>query len=378
MALLTRKRTLLAKLESTYGVDPTPTGSANAIQVTNLEVTPLNAETVSRDLIRPFFGNSDTLLAQTSAQLTFEIELAGTGVVGGVPGWSDVLAACGFDFVRGSASVAITRSGAVATATLTGHTFVVGDRIEIDNATETEYNGIHTITAVGVNTFDFAVTGTPTSPASGAPVVFTEVVYTPITDNLPSVSFYFQLDGVRQKILGARGSVQFSLNVKEIPKMAFSFTGFYASPTDTAAPSVDFSKFAQPKVVNTSNTTSFSLLSYSGLLESMSLDMACDVQFRQLVGLEQVNLIDRKPAGTFVIEAPSIASKNFFEAAKNGDFGDMSISHGSVNGNIVEISCPRVNIQNPSYQDSQGVHMLSIPFVATPDVGNDEIEIVVK
>lgn len=378
MALLTRKRSILAKLESTYGVDSSPTGSANAILVRNLEVTPLNAETVERSLIRPYFGNSDVLLAQTSAQVNFEIELAGPGIVGDVPAWADVLSACGFNYTRSSAAVTITRSGSVATATLAGHTFAVGDQIRIDNANETEYNGVFTITAVTATTFDFTVTGSPTSPATGGPVVYLSTIFAPISDNLPSVSLYFQLDGVRQKILGARGTVQFQLNVKEIPVMQFQFTGFYASPTDTAAPAVDFSKFAQPKVVNTSNTTAFELLGYSGLLESMSFDVACDVQYRQLVGLEQVNLIDRRPAGTFVIEAPLMAQKNFFEAAKDGDFGAMSITHGSVNGNIVEIFCPRVNIQNPSYQDSQGVHMLSIPFVATPDVGNDEIEITVK
>jgi hypothetical protein len=40
MPLLTRKRLIVAKIESTYGTDPTPTG-ANAILVRNLEITPL-------------------------------------------------------------------------------------------------------------------------------------------------------------------------------------------------------------------------------------------------------------------------------------------------------------------------------------------------
>lgn len=95
MPLLSRKRLILAKTESTYGTDPTPTGSANAILVRNLEITPLQADTVTRDLIRPYLGNSDQLLAQTRVEVTFEVELAGSGAAGTAPAYGSVLKACG-------------------------------------------------------------------------------------------------------------------------------------------------------------------------------------------------------------------------------------------------------------------------------------------
>ena len=95
MPLLSRKRLILAKTESTYGTDPTPTGAANAILVRNLEITPLQADTVTRDLIRPYLGNSDQLLAQTRVEVTFEVELAGSGTAGTAPAYGPVLKACG-------------------------------------------------------------------------------------------------------------------------------------------------------------------------------------------------------------------------------------------------------------------------------------------
>ena len=52
-SVLTRRRLILAKIESTYGTDSSPTGSSNAILVRNLEIQPLVAETVNRDLVRP-------------------------------------------------------------------------------------------------------------------------------------------------------------------------------------------------------------------------------------------------------------------------------------------------------------------------------------
>ena len=43
MPLLSRRQLLLAEAEVTYGTDPTPSASTNAILVRNIEVTPLEA-----------------------------------------------------------------------------------------------------------------------------------------------------------------------------------------------------------------------------------------------------------------------------------------------------------------------------------------------
>src|ERR1035437_120651 len=95
MSLLTRKKTLLAKTEDTYGTDSVPTGT-NSMLVKALNVTPIKADLLSRDLIQPYLGNSDTLLAQLSVGIDFEVELAGSGVPGVAPAWAPLLKACGF------------------------------------------------------------------------------------------------------------------------------------------------------------------------------------------------------------------------------------------------------------------------------------------
>lgn len=95
MALLTRKRTVLAKIETTYGVDPTPSGAANAILVRNQSITPQETETVSRDLIRPYMGNSPQLPVAIHAQAEFEVEMAGAGAAGTAPAYGPLLRACG-------------------------------------------------------------------------------------------------------------------------------------------------------------------------------------------------------------------------------------------------------------------------------------------
>jgi hypothetical protein len=94
MALFKRKSLILAKLESTYGTDSSPAG-ANAVLVRGLEITPLTSDVVGRDLVRPYFGNSDQLLTKLGAAVKFQVELAGAGSAGNDPRYSPVLRACG-------------------------------------------------------------------------------------------------------------------------------------------------------------------------------------------------------------------------------------------------------------------------------------------
>jgi len=95
MAKLYRKRTVLIKAESTYGTDSTPAGS-DACQVRNLEVTPIQSDVVSRDLIRPYLGASPQLIANNRVQVTFEVEYSGSGTAGTAPRYGSLLKACGF------------------------------------------------------------------------------------------------------------------------------------------------------------------------------------------------------------------------------------------------------------------------------------------
>lgn len=64
--------------------------------------------------------------------------------------------------------LSITRVGAVATATTqANHGLTTGDEVEHDGADQPEYNGTHTVTVTGLNTYTFAVAGTPATPATG-------------------------------------------------------------------------------------------------------------------------------------------------------------------------------------------------------------------
>jgi len=76
----------------------------------------------------------------------------------------------------GLRTITITRVGALATATSsTDHGYSTGDIAAHAGSEQTEYNGNFTITVTGVTTYTFAVTGTPTTPATGTISAYVEI-----------------------------------------------------------------------------------------------------------------------------------------------------------------------------------------------------------
>lgn len=90
-----KSKLLLAKIEVSEGVDPTPTGAANAIRGTNVRLTPMDGEDVSRDLEQPFLGAQEMIPAGLRARIQFNVEIAPSGTAGVAPAWGPLLRACG-------------------------------------------------------------------------------------------------------------------------------------------------------------------------------------------------------------------------------------------------------------------------------------------
>jgi hypothetical protein len=309
MALLLRKRLILIETESVYGTDPTPDG-ADAVLVRDLNITPLQSDVVSRDLIRPYLGASEQLLANTRVECTFSVELAGSGTAGTAPQYGKALLACGLD---------------------------------------------ETVVAA------------------------TSVTYAPVSASFGSVTIHYNIDGVRHKVTGCRGTFVINANVGEIPTIDFTFTGIYNTPDDSALPSVTYANQATPLVFKEGNTDTFELLSYSGCLQSVTFDIGNTLVYRELIGCtKEVLLTDRSANGTVVMEAVTMASKNYFTAALTDQtLGNLTFQHGTTAGNIVDFASTRIDIGDVSYSDQDGIAMLNIPYTAIPSTsGNDEFSLV--
>ena len=304
MPLLSRKRLILAKSETTYGTDSVPAGT-DAVLVRNLEIIPLESDVVSRDLIRPYLGNSTQLLANSRVRCTFEVEMAGSGTAGTAPRYDSLLKACGL-----SATI----------------------------------------------------------------VASTSVTYRPVSSSFGSCTIVYNIDGVQHKLTGARGTVSMNCQLGQIPTFNFEMTGIYNAPTDTAQPSVTYANQAQPLIFKEGNTQAFTFFGHLGCLSSVNFNLANSIVYRELVGCtKEVLITDRQPTGEVVIEAPTIATKDYFTEAVNSTGGALSFAHG-VSGNRITFTASNVDITQPTYSDQDGIHMLNLPYVALPvsSAGNDE------
>lgn len=83
-----------AKVETTTGVDAAPTGAANAVLVSDVSITPLDAQAIGRNLIRGYFGGSEQLVGPASVKISYTVELAGSGTAATAPAWGPLLQGC--------------------------------------------------------------------------------------------------------------------------------------------------------------------------------------------------------------------------------------------------------------------------------------------
>ena len=308
MAQLTRKRVILIEAESSYGTDPTP-AATDVVLVRDLSITPQSSDVVNRDVVRPYLGASEQLLANTSVECTFSVELAGSGTAGTAPRYGSALKACGFS--------------------------------------ETVSSG-------------------------------TSVTYAPISSSFSSVTIHYNVDGVRHIVTGCRGTFVINAAVGEIPSIDFTFTGIYNAPTDTALPSVTYGNQATPLIFKNGNTTGFQLLSYSGALMNLTMDVSNSLVYRELVGgTKEVLITDRAANGSVTIEAPTLAQKDYFTAAlTDSSLGNLTFLHGTTAGNKVQLTSTKVDIGDVAYGEADGVTMLEIPYTLVPSAANNEVSLI--
>lgn len=303
MTLLAKKKYILVGLEDPYGVDPTPT---QAIETSELNINPLAGPRVSRNLDRATLGNNLQVLVGSYVELTFKVELAGSGAAGTRPAYADLLLAC-----------AAAETVAAATS----------------------------------------------------------VTYKPVSGDYDSVTIYFKHDGQEHILTGCYGSVDIEADAGSIPHLAFSFMGLYNAPASVSDGTPDFSDFLPALPVNNTNTTTFTLHSIAAVMERFNFKLGCQLEYRNVVGAESINLYDRLPSASTTIETPPISTKNWFEAARLNQSGAFSMVHGVTAGNIVTLSGPVVVPTEPRYSgDKASLLQLGLTFL--PNTGDDDWSLV--
>jgi hypothetical protein len=166
-----KSKTLLAKIETAYGVDSAPTGAANAILALNVTFSPMEGQDVVRNTERPTLGADPTVPAGLYAKLSFEVDLVGSGTLGTAPAWGPLLRAC-------AAAQVITAGTKVEYTPVTDNHESVSIYFQIDSTR-------HILLGAKGNAI-------PALNAQGLPVIkfdFTGLFATPTEQTKPTVDF---------------------------------------------------------------------------------------------------------------------------------------------------------------------------------------------
>lgn len=322
-----RNSAILAKVETTYGTDANPTGAANAVLVSNLSITPLNAQNISRDLIRPYFGGSEQLIGSASVEVAFDVEFQSSGsmTTPTLPAWEPLLQACGY-------------MAGVGTA---------GQRVEY--GLESDYG------------------------------------------NLKSVTIHYHDDGVRHKLLGARGTCSINLEVGDRPVFSFKFVGLDGGVQAVATPSVTLTAYKTPLVVTDPSTGALALgCTYAAgalsggteyVSRGLSLDLGNTVEYIDLLGTasasgQTVEITQREVVGKVAFDLTAANEVSFMASVKAATLQSLGLVHGTTAGYKMLIYAPAVQLINPRKEDVNGRRVIGFDLRILPSAGDDDLKIV--
>lgn len=391
-SLYARNAILAAKIETTYGTDSTPTAAANAMRVRDCTINPLEGETAEMNYIRNWFGANPLLRTSKFMTAQFSVDWAtGSGAAGTASPYDPLFRACG----QSSSLIAAAVTGTAQTGSTTSTIKLASGASSTNNlyrgGTVTITGGTGSGQSRGILAYDGTTkiaTITPnwvtTPDATSTYSIGAMTNYDPVSSGMEGSTLYYWADGLLHKLVGCRGSWSLSAAAKGIPDLKFNMTALYGGIVDNSPGTPSFSAFEDPLPVNSVNTSG-SLLgkAFSGgatgiQVASFTLDLGAQVTHRSLIGSESVPLTNRNPSGQIDLEMSSVAFYDWNAAAVANSTGVLALEHGTVAAAMVRVDLPRIQIENLSYSESDGIVMASLKFRPLWTNGNDELRLTEK
>lgn len=320
MSRYINKTVILAKIETTSGVDAAPTGAANAIEVSNVSITPLDAQNIELNTILPYFGGSKALVGTASVKCSFSVNLAGSGVAATAPAWGALLQAC-----------AMTVSTGLTTP----------DRVEFSPIT----NALKTAT---LKWYDDGVLHTLLGAMGNFKL-------SAKSGEAPKLTFDF---------VGVDGGVSAIANPTAVLTQ-------WQTPIAVTRANVgaDITLGCTYAAGALSGGTAYNS-------QGLQLDMGNAVSFAAMLSAEGVDITDRKVTGSISLELTAAQEVAQLVSVKANATTSFGFELGSVAGNKIIIYMPNVQLLSPRKEEINGRRLIGYDYRAIPVAGNDELILV--
>ncbi len=200
------------------------------------------------------------------------------------------------------------------------------------------------------------------------------MAFNPVSDNHESVTIYAYFDDAWHKLVGARGDWSESWNTGA-PKCTRTFTGFWETPsaTDWSTLNPDYSAFQTALPISGTNTTKVTLHGQQFCASQLTLNGGNQVKFDSIMGCTGIAITEREITGNVVVQPGDLGAFNPWDVAAAGTLGAFAVTHGTVAGNKVIRTAPKVQVLPPKRTNRDGLLMWDIPLRFTADAGDDEL-----
>lgn len=317
---LNRSSAVLVKVETTIGTDAVPTGGANAMLVGNVDVRPLVANSVNRDRLRSYIGGNAALVGTKYKEISFDVEMVGSGTAGIAPAWGACMRACAF-----------------------AETLIASTRVDYTPITDAQETVTIYAWKDGVRHVMLASKG--------------EWSLTFKAGEVPKLKFRFMgLDGSESAV----ANPSLTLTGWRIPQVltdAFTqdiVSGGTVSPT--GAPAIS------------GGTTIIS--------DGIELQSGHEVSFTPLIGLETIDITAREVTGSTRLDETAANEITRLGLVRANTLAALSMLHGTVTGDKVLVHMPSVQFSEMQYDEINGKLLQRYALRGVPVSGNDEIRIV--
>lgn len=317
MVRLVRNTAILAKLETTAGVDAAPTGAADAMLISNASFE-YTVNNVDRNLMRGYLGASEQLAGTRYLKASFEVEITGSGTAGTAPIWGRLLQACAF--------------------------------AEEDAATYVAYKPVSTgMKTITIHYIDDGLIHIMRGCMGSVELAMGE-------GERPLFKFMF---------LGLDGGVTETANPNQ------ELTA-WTPPTVITDPNSGDIKFGSSYAAGA--ITGGTVYPSRGL----SMNVGNDVKHFPMLGGESIGITDRQVTGSMQLELTAAEDVALINAIHANALSSLSFEHGTTTGYKVAFFAPAVQRINYKKADFQGRRHSGMDLRFIPVAGNDELVIVAK
>jgi hypothetical protein len=370
-SLRNRNAVLLAKIESSEGVDASPSASTDAVLVENIKITKKPNMIKTNEVTGSLDGFGD-IVGGMPFGLSFDVYLKGSGAAGSAPEWGKLLKACGW-----AETITATAVPAAAEACAAGGSTTTAVLGASASSSAQAYRGMP-ITLTGVvagssfiSDYTAGKVATLTDTMGGAIVATTNyqipinVLYKPASSSISSLTFYIYIDGVVYKAFGGRGTVKLSLTSGGVGKLSFDFKAMFGSKSDAAVPTPTYDSTRPPvfkSAVMLINRLAAAINSFN--LDNGNTTAQADNP-NAAEGFDPAEITGRDITGSVDPKETLIATRDIMTDLRAGTKRIIHARYGATTGNKVGITIPQALYNDEDSGDREGIATVNVPFQAT-------------